>query len=336
MLYNCRQCGLTFSAMFEKGNKTNVSRRGLLAIIMLMILIASVAVAYWLSSFRQKYNDTGTKIVQEIQQATLSSLWKQRPVQRYYIISQDDKVVGWSAFFRVPTEKGDYQNLEIIMSIHENKWLGAWEYSLINETASEGQYLAGFAGIADGNIQLAPDTGILLKEGTVSVRQNRLLIPSQSVTPPNYLPEGTLPAAMQLVAKEKQRAYFKLIYNTEINRPVKGEMSTTRFGLANINFRGKEKIKVGDAEVDVSVVSLQRGVLGREEMQVQYLDDNGNALRIESGSQIFNIVNPEQVFEKFPQAEAVIEAIASNRLIGFPLAEFQKKAPTPVIPGNMD
>lgn len=307
--------------------ETSKHRQRLVAPILLVLLLVSVLLAWWLSTSRGQLVNAGRDIITDIHQSGLSTYWK-GPQQLFYIIMQKDEILGYRAEFRWPLAQGGFEGLSVVMLAAEREWPGLYEHWVLSPDATEGKYTAGRVHAAG---RLLQDTEIIMNGRVVQVAQRLpkgTIIRSRSSVPENYLPEGTLPLAMQLVAQRKSNAYFKLIYNSDYP-PVsqRGQVPQTRFGLANMEYAGVQEVP-DDGPVQAATVKLRKGSLGREEAAVYFIDQDGEVVLITTADDRQRRLSLQQLLAIQPTAAQDIQMVA--RLLDIQLPPMENTSTNPL------
>jgi len=228
----------------------------LLAVVMCIVLLASVAVAYLLVVKRGVPAQRGAQIISQIRNEGLGAYWTDQPVALRYLgkdpegrvravmlVSRQAIETGYSGTRRLQTEAG--------------LLLEQWTLS---SDARRGAY-SGPTGTVEPST-----TTILLENGKASVVQNtrRGIKAAESPAPDNYIPEGMQRLVVQQVARSGKQAVFSGILNSEA-------IAAGRVRFATI------AMKPLDAQ---TVTVTWRGVASRMR-SVYHLDKQGRIVAID-------------------------------------------------------
>ena len=177
-----------------------------------VLLAASVAAALGYTVLRRK--EAGD-IVAELRDRGLSSFHPAEPVRLWYRQTQPDTVgtlvIGWRAITWV-ADGEFFRGTRINYTLPNN---GSWEFWILNEDATEGTYYAGVFTYSAETWIIRLTTAVRLADGQVTVAQRigAETVTSTAEAPNNYLPEGAVDAAIQLMLDRRGRATFSTFSN---------------------------------------------------------------------------------------------------------------------------
>ena len=298
--------------MAETQKKSESTRRGLLVVIMLAILVASTAAA-WLLQKRsadkilaeekniRERTLAGEKIIQEVLANGAEYYWGGQPQTDWYLIySEDNTVIGWKASARTKTDDENFigVDVEIVLQRHSSH-----EIWTLNKDFTVGNYHADLR-LANGKVT---STDISLNGGIVKVTQylgNLGRIITSSPAPENYIPEGMIPLIMRQVAETQTDAIFEVVFNERLNRNNTVEFGTVRFRYAGLR-------RTQDGKTIRPVESLETGH-GDKVVATSELDDAGKILLEQGKKSRTQAVDEETVREKFPEALPYLQKILNQ------------------------
>ena len=268
---------------------TSHSQRSLLAGVMLVILLACVGAAWWLS----QRGNAPASILDEMRKTTLTKLWGDEPRTDFYLITDAaGQTVVWSAFAYRPTDNGVSGTTHVGNSVPEN-----WELS---NNATSGQY-AGAMRTDQGVLR----TRITYGDGFVTVEQqlgNRgIHAIARAKAPVNYVPEGSLALVVRLVNQRGQGGKFAMIFDEIALAPDNGRaevrftpvtLSPVQNGIVRMEYETKDGRSA-------SIFHLNGDVL--EEVEY-YTVPQGKA---EELTRVRKLIAPDEVEARFPDDEVL-------------------------------
>jgi len=193
-----------------------LSRSGMVALIMSGVLLSSVGAAWLVVQRRGISPGRGKEIVGRIRKEGLSAYWPGVKLE-WFLRQSQGQVIGWRASIGFPRGDGWFDGMEVgVRPVQQNLLAGEWERWSLNENAAEGSYSAG--SLVANALQLVStkvDTRIKLEKGQVFLQQQaaQQVLASRSATPDDYLPEGMMAPARLMLARERTKANFTLIFN---------------------------------------------------------------------------------------------------------------------------
>ena len=303
------------------------SRRSpLLAPVLLAILAASVAAAWWATGLHKGQSQRGAEIVAEIRDRGLGHFWPDASVH-WYVIHRGQDRVGWEARSVTPTGGGNYEGLTARVMIRAAE-SSTWEQWALSADARRGVYVAGELHLSSqGTVLGESNTTIKLADGTVEANQmiEGNYYQSRAAAPENYLPEGTSVLAMRLVAEQQDEANFRMIVNELA--PSGGQPS---FPMVTLDYDGP----AGDGPFAGAAGVIFEGLGGSHTV---YVAEDGSI----AGSQVKDrrtvAVSRAELEEAFPKAGALFEAIATQRGVPLPgpaAPRTQPQESQPAVEGN--
>lgn len=297
------------------------SRTNLLALVLLGVLLLSVLAAWQITRSMAGHKSRGEAIVQEIHKG-LGLYWKGPSLKFYLIRTEDGKDVGWQYSLRNARKDGGFDGLDMT-ALNGQPW--SWERYLLSQDARQGKYSAGQAARNSAvSIDMTIDTQIQLDGEGLRASQrdprDRRMHPSRAQTPPNYLPEGTLSLAVQLVAKSKTSGFFQMILNDQPPEPGTGGMDKIHFFAARIEYKGQKSFGEGGTAVDASEVVVQIGGTSKELQQTYLVGPDGTILQLTMAIILNKSIVPlksvpvstPELLKYYPQALEDIRIIAGS------------------------
>ncbi len=269
--------------------KSENARRGLLAVLMLVVLAGSVGIAWVLERQSDKKTDAGAEIIRQIREKGLGNYWSDGLQADWFLVQAYGETIGWKASAWGAFVKGNFVGVTIEVIPNRSRSHEIW---MLNPEATIGTYHAEIL-LTDGS---GFKTDISLKDGLVKVRQHAggsSTPVANSKAPENYLPEGTLHLAVQRVAKTRANAQFAMVFNEQASID-----DVVEFGTLRMEHIGKKKNSQGK---DVSRVQMSRG-LGKKSRIVYDLDEKGKILVIYGEKMQWTSANRQDVQKAFPNA----------------------------------
>ena len=236
--------------------------------VLTVLLIASIAGAWGYSHYIHMANSTrGAEMIDQINQRGVGSLYG-RGRQEWWVIEISDHQgraipVGWRVSIVRPNEDGTIDGWDVkILNGEQARNNSVWERWRLNDSATEGLYLAGPLTFADEHWSAQADTAIAQSGGELHVTQtlDGEIRTSQAPAPDNYLPEGARTLAIGLMAQRDEPV--KLTFVANGTPPKSGRpdfrpvtMRQTRLGKTDPDARA---IQITYHGVGVSVHYLDR------------------------------------------------------------------------------
>jgi hypothetical protein len=273
--------------------------------IMVVILLASVALAAWLARQRRLAIGEAVEVLQEIRLRKLPAFWGRDAVTDWYLHRDPDGgPVGWSTVQRTPTGDG-YSGRHIRRrgaTLDRETWS-------IDAAARTGSYFADSSILIPAPGRRTPllrrvsSTSIELRGGRVQVRREAPggVAAATAEAPENYVPEGLLRLACYRAAAGQRRADFITVLND--HAVAAGEV---RFSPVHVSPRGPSAVRVRFAGPDP------------QSEQILQFDQDGRVLRgqsVHTGT-YFEAVELQEVRRIFPE----VELFAARRPRGSPAA----------------
>jgi len=220
-------------------------RPGLLSLVMLGLLLASVAGAWWLVQVRGAPQRRGEKILEEIRAQRLTSFWGDQAQTLWYLgRGPNGTPVAWHATFRSPIQNG-----YVGIGRASRPGLVARSNWVISADALRGECHASY-GLPPLGSPEAREVLIAIGDGRVTVQDHT---PDKkegdtSAMPANYIPEDLLDLVIQAVARKGQIATFTTVAD---NLPLRG--GQVWFTRLRMSPRGPDTVLVEALYPDGSV-----------------------------------------------------------------------------------
>jgi hypothetical protein len=277
----------------------NALRQSLLALVMLLILLAATGAAWLLVLQGQRRQAVGQNIVDEIHAQKLSHWYPEKATVQWYVGSKGSSVVGWQAVIR-NSKGGQHEGLRIeaIGSAPPRIQSRAVEKWTLDDPAASGEYRSEIQSVSVSNAGAV----IRLQDGKVSMTQlfPGLIGQAGAQVRSNYLPEGTTPLALRLVAQQKADALFSTIIDDHPN-----------FGMAidfvSVRVRYDGAHQQGSASLDKVIYSASGAEI------TYWLDGEGGIARIDTGEGFSWVaVTEKQITEHYPAASTQVWELSDN------------------------
>jgi len=185
---------------------------------MVVVLLASVAVAAWLVELRGGPVRDGRQVLDLVRRRGLEAFWGREPETLWYLARDGGgKPAGWWTVRRRPTPSG-YRG-EHVRRMGEALYQEAWS---VDANAQTSEYVAEASQLVQRTGQRMPvlrqesTTRITYRRGRVEVLRRTLHRGRQSAAddaPANYVPEGISSLVYYLTAAGQREAAFALIFN---------------------------------------------------------------------------------------------------------------------------
>ena len=274
------------------GAQKLASRRALLAMVMLTLLALSVGGAWWLQHRAEGGIAGGKAVLDEIRRRGVAAFYGQDRSQQWMLgYESGPSPVGWR--LQVLQTDGD---TFVGRLRQEFPWerLNVQETWRLNADATAGDYESL---VTRPNSPVGAQTAISLAGGKVTVQQlyPRFRGKAAAEAPVNYLPEGTIPAAVQVVAEQQARARFRLIYD---------QIDHTRgiqFRNVTLEYIGTDRTQEGQ-----ELRRVRESGDGGE--SVYELDPSGRIVAIHSKSTRWLAVDEDEVRAAFSGVPPIPEA----------------------------
>jgi hypothetical protein len=281
--------------MKRTSTKSETARRGLLAVLMLVVLVGSVGIAWMLERRSDKKTEAGAQIIRHIREKGLGNYWSDKLQIDWFLVQAYGETIGWKASARgkIPNGKFVGVNMEVLP-----KRSRSHEIWTLNPDATIGTYHAEVNVTDSGWFK----TDISLKDGMVKMRQHAggSSTPiAHSQAPENYLPEGTLYLAVQRVAKARANAQFAMVFNEQANTG-----NVVEFGTLRLEYVGKKKTSQGK---DVHRVKMSEVRMGKKHKMVYDLDEKGKILVIYGEKTQWTSADKQEVQKAFPNAPQLLQ-----------------------------
>ncbi len=283
--------------------KSETTRRGLLAGLMLAVLLASVGIAWLLDRRSAGKVHAGAKIVQKIRAKGLEHYWPEKLQIDWFLIQSNGNTIGWKASARARASGGGKfigVDVEVVPEQHSSH-----EIWTLNADATAGAYHADFRSAGGKGLK----TDILLNDGVVTVIQYTTAVRSAKAradAPENYLPEGTLHLAVRQAADTRADAQFAMVFNERPNRD-----ETVEFGTLRLQYLGSSQTQQGRTVHRVRMSETRgRGKHGT----VFELDEKGKILLIQGQKVRSTAVDEQTVKKSFADAPLYLQQILMQTL----------------------
>jgi hypothetical protein len=275
---------------------TTGSQLALRVILLLGILLGCLAWAWWGFVAQNHATREGAAILDTIHRKTLPALWSDKPIERWMLIHDNGQPIGYSMERRQRTSDGYAGQFAQVLYTAGKPALKRESHWRLNEHASAGRYNAIGLLLRPGAKPVLMDmTTIQQVRGELSVQQQRLgpkgqKAISRAPVPVNYAPEGVLPILVAEVAKRKNEARFKMVFDEHLPE----SSNQVAFGQIHIRYLGESKTSPGGAEV-----SLLFAPPGNNRPQKQTWTLNADSLVVEivAGTQRTTLASRDEVFE---------------------------------------
>ena len=159
------------------------ARTGLLSLIMLGVLLASTAAAWWLCQGRGTQRRLAGELLREIQAGGLDRHWADSPDLRWFLGVSGGRPVAWRAYSR----KRQDQDWNGVILARTSRLLAHADWTL-SQDARTGRYVAVYGGGGSHATTVRLEAGTLI----VEERSGPVVRTAASPAPENYLPEGLL------------------------------------------------------------------------------------------------------------------------------------------------
>ena len=271
--------------------KSENVRRGLLAGLMLVVLVASVGIAWMLERRSDKKTEAGAQIIRQVREKGLGNYWSDKLQIDWFLVQAYGETIGWKASAKGKIANGNFVGVDIEIVPNRSHSHEIWT---LNPDATIGNYHA-----EDSN---GYKTDISLKDGLVKVRRHAggAGTPvAHSKAPENYLPEGTLQLAVQGVAKARANAQFAMVFNEQAIAD-----DVVEFGTLRMKYVGKKKNSQGK---DVNRVTMSKARMGRKHKIVYDLDEKGKILVIYGEKMQWTSAKKQDVQKAFANAPQLLQ-----------------------------
>ncbi len=255
---------------------------GCLKPIMLVVLAASITVAWWVSRGGDVIVQRGVDIIQKVRSETLSSYWESGPVTAAYLITnRKGRSTGWVISIRQGTTNG-YAGAAWVKGKDASR-LEEWD---VRADASASEYearpLLGTP-YPPVYIELAYDRVAVRVGG----RRTGTVVTDQA--PGNFIPAGTFEVVVRLAAEMGHQAAFKAI-------PIEKPIYADRVQFRSVTMTPQDPLSV--------VVDFDRP----KHRRVFHLDTDGKIVRIEDPATgtVFSRTSIRELMGRFPEVQRLV------------------------------
>ena len=283
--------------MTRTPTKSEATRRGLLAVLMLTVLVASVGIAWLLQRQATEKVRAGIKIIQEIRAKGLEHYWPEKLQIDWYLIYSKGETIGWRASARAKADDETFVGVDVEVVPKRHSSHERWT---LNADATAGAYHADLRLAGSGGFK----TDIVLSDGVVKVVQyvpGFGSIQAGADAPGNYLPEGTLYLAVRQAAEMQADAQFKMVFNERPNRD-----KIVEFGTIRLRYLGREQTQQGKTVHRVRMSETRGGGKGGTVFE---LDENGKILLIQGKDAQTTATDEQTVRKSFEDAPSYLQQI---------------------------
>ena len=263
-------------------NDVPQAKHGVLTVVMVGILAVSVAMAWLTTKAKKDTSRDGAEIISKLIDDTLEGYWTGSRRDSWFIaLRQDAKPIGWQKRSRGRESEGMFSGSVIDGSTGVARYESSW---WLSPDLSEGRYVA--RGFNDKN-NMVVETQITISENEVtvvrSIRGQKLA--ATAARPDNYVPKGTLPLVLRLVAARGREVTVKMIVD--------------KYAIMHgaVNFVNVSLLPLGD-----NVVRVKCSKRGSAFTTVYHLDSNDNICQYEDPDEgiIYRPRTKEDAAKLFP------------------------------------
>jgi hypothetical protein len=277
--------------MSQERTISEMTRRSLLAGLMMSLLVASVGVAWWLSASRRYDPQAAREILDGIRRRGLPAFWGDELAASWYIrFRADGKPVGWCLARRLRRQGGGYAGTRI----EQDGDLFSIQTWTLDDTARTGEcevrrWRWRTLGLPGRIVQMPvplDTTGIAFANGEVAVTLAEGSRPVKASLPDDYIPNGLADLAMYETAARGQKTTFSVLPDREA------------MAQGPVDFRTLRVTPEGGRVV-------RREIEGSEEQDVMVFEERGRLLKIlypRSGGWL-EARSAEDVGKMFPYAK---------------------------------
>ncbi len=285
--------------MTRTPTKSEATRRGLLAVLMLTVLVASVGIAWLLQRQATEKVRAGTRIIQEIRAKVLEQYWSDKSQIDWYLIYSKGETIGWRASARAKADDETFIGVDVEVVPQRYSSHEIWT---LNADATAGTYHADLR-LANGK---RSQTDILINDGVVKVVQHVQggSVPAGAPAPKNYLPEGTLSLAVRQAAEMRADAQFTMVFNERLNRN-----KIVEFGTIRLRYLGRQQTQQGKTVRRVRMSETRGGGKGGTVFE---LDETGKILLIQEKDSQTEAVDEQTVEKSFESAPVYLQQILTQ------------------------
>jgi hypothetical protein len=269
--------------MVEPYRSPSRPRHGLLAVVMLGVLLAATALAWWFSGRANRSTSAAVELMAEIRHKGLGAYWGQRPEQTWWLVyGSGPNPLGWATRIRQPAGPdadefvGDHQYVVPDRAAINERWR-------LSRDLSKGTYI-GTAVLGARRETLR--TQIDLDNGQIQIEQTVRQGPAsnrrqvRSPAPPSYIPEGLMELVIAQVASADRDMVFRMIIDDE---------------------------SIGPRGVNFTVARMSPGGDGSE-VSVDTPGENGRkSYRLDKQGRIELITQPDGIQERRVPLEEVLQ-----------------------------
>ncbi len=274
-------------------------RHRTISIIMFAVLVASVLAAWGLTLTSGRLTRNGAKVIAALKEEGADAIWS--PDREHWTMTtQSGKPVAWSYYAHRRDADGTYRGIELTILRLEGLSSGHWATWQLSNHLGSSLYNAGRVNILPNSITLTSDTTTTFKDGSIHLNQRveNSRLKSQAGAGDNYIPEGSLPLVMAMVARRKVEAKFEIIYDYQ---PPKD--GVIQFHKLVMDHQGPSDRFEGGEEI------AWRAVGGKDEAVVYVIDPGGFTLFRRIGNKTERQVSRQDVLRTFPFSDAILRSV---------------------------
>jgi len=280
----------------KENPNARVSQRKFLVVILVSILGACAALAWWMTERIDAPTAQGIEIVKDIRARELLHFWGENKThqQHYFIyrrVGRKQEIVGWKFEYRSQNKNPQYSQKSFIGG--EIVWEGHYSQSqwTLTNGLDKGTYQSS-SERRDHNRLFKTGATIKFDSGILRVQQ---LFPGKKLNseckiPDNYIPEGSMSLIFREVADRKTHAKFKMIFD---NVPPVG--SRPRFGVLEVRYLYPPKDDPSGAVLEVKHI-----VLSTKSTLRLILDSAGNVVSETAENMVTKPVSEKDFSRIFP------------------------------------
>jgi len=275
------------------------SRHRTISIIMFAVLVASVLAAWGLTLTSGRLTRNGAKVMAALKEKGADAVWS--PDREHWTITtQSGKPVAWSYYAHRRDADGTYRGIKVTIRRMEGRSNGHWATWQLSNHLGSSLYNAGRVNILPNSITLTSDTTTTFKDGSIHLNQRveKSRLKSQAGAGDNYIPEGSLPLVMAMVARQKAEAKFEIIYDYQ---PPKD--GVIQFHKIVMDHRGPSGQIEGGEEIAWRAVSGKGGVV------VYTIDSGGFTLYRQIDDETELQATRQDVLRTFPLSDVILRSV---------------------------
>ncbi|MFW5732812.1 MAG: hypothetical protein ACOCZU_06330 [Planctomycetota bacterium] len=275
------------------------SRHRTISIIMFAVLVASVLAAWGLTLTSGRLTRNGGKVMAALKEEGADAFWS--PGREHWTITtQSGKPIAWSYYAHRRDTDGTYRGIEVTIRRIGDHRDGHWSTWQLSNHLDSSLYNAGRVNILPNSVTLTSDTTTTFKDGSIHLNQRveNSRLKSQAGAGDNYIPEGSLPLVMAMVARQKAEAKFEIIYDYQ---PPKD--GVIQFHKIVMDHRGPSDQIEGGKEI------AWRAVGGKGGAAVYVIDSGGFTLYRRIGNEIERQATRQDVLRTFRLSDAILRSV---------------------------